>query len=312
MRTVGILCGVALAASAAACSRPGSAAAARPAAHASATHVELAPIRLAGVSRRNELSTLCLRPDGVLLVSLAKSPEMRLLDANGTAAATWRLPFVAEAICTGPAGATYIGGKRQVARLDANGAAVRTVELPVKGDGSYLRVSGLAVMGGDLFVASRSGGWTIRRYDLDLGGGKAVVEGLSGCCGQLHLAAGDGVLFVAENTRHRVGCYDRQGKVLSRWGSAARGDPAAFGGCCNPMNVCVGPDGSIYTADSGPTSVKHFSRDGKFLHLACALSGMDSCVHVTLGVGAGGDRIYVIDREGACVRVLSRTEAAKR
>ena len=53
----------------------------------------------------------------------------------------------------------------------------------------------------------------------------------------LTIAVVNGAVHVAENSRHRIVRYDRDGKVLAQWGKRSRQDVKGFGACCNPMNL---------------------------------------------------------------------------
>ena len=41
------------------------------------------------------------------------------------------------------------------------------------------------------------------------------------------------------------------GKVLGAWGKHDPKDMGGFGACCNPMSLCLGPGGALYTAEAG-------------------------------------------------------------
>jgi sugar lactone lactonase YvrE len=78
--------------------------------------------------------------------------------------------------------------------------------------------------------------------------------------------APDGSLYVADSLNHRIQHIGADGQVLQVWGSFAdisKGD--APGGTFNePWGVAVGPDGSVYVADTWNYRIQKFSPDGKF------------------------------------------------
>jgi hypothetical protein len=130
--------------------------------------------------------------------------------------------------------------------------------------------------------------------------------------------AKDGVLYVAENARHRVVRFDRDGEVLSTWGRRARTNVAEFGSCCNPMNLCFGPGGVLYTAESGLGRVKRYTPEGKFLGLvgyvgvtrftrAGRLAA--SCSNIAIAVNKDGSRVFVQDLKKNIIRVLAKQKA---
>ena len=78
--------------------------------------------------------------------------------------------------------------------------------------------------------------------------------------------AADGSVYVANSQNHRIQHLSPDGSVLDLWGSFA--DSAAGeapGGTFNePWSVAVGPDGSVFVADTWNHRVQKFSSDGVF------------------------------------------------
>ena len=79
----------------------------------------------------------------------------------------------------------------------------------------------------------------------------------------------DGSLYLTDTENHRVVHLDANGKLLQTWGSY--GDITtgqAAGGTFNqPWGIGVGPDGSVYVADTWNHRIQKFSADGKFLKM---------------------------------------------
>ncbi len=77
----------------------------------------------------------------------------------------------------------------------------------------------------------------------------------------------DGFVYVADSRNHRIQKFTADGLWVASWGT--------FGGCpertplpgefCEPWGVAVGPDGSVYVADTWAHRVQKFSPDGQFL-----------------------------------------------
>jgi hypothetical protein len=85
-------------------------------------------------------------------------------------------------------------------------------------------VTGLAVVGQDLFVATPSPaafGYMVWKVDARLSQPKAVISRLSGCCGQMDIRGHDGKLWVAHNGKHKVECYQPNGTMVSSFGRTA-------------------------------------------------------------------------------------------
>src|SRR4029079_17367640 len=86
--------------------------------------------------------------------------------------------------------------------------------------------------------ASKGYGYRVWRTDLEFNNPQQIVDGLSGCCGQMDVQCCADELVVAESSRYRVVRYDSDGKKLDAWGKSQRdGVGEGFSGCCNPMNT---------------------------------------------------------------------------
>jgi len=310
------------------------------------SHNELEPLKI----EFGRLSALCLHPSGNLLAGDAEAKEIKVIDPQGKQVDTFKLALGPYAIDVAADGTIYCGGHDRLAMLDAGGKVLKTTRIventkPARPEQRPRdeppndqtqhdelehkrprrtprtpRVSGIAVSGDDVFVAFGSG-WSLRsksklfRFDRQLDNSKMIAEGLRGCCQRCDITASDGVLYVAENAAFRVTRLDREGNVLSKWGSRDRKAIEGFGACCNPMNVCLGPEGAIYTAESGLGRIKRYTAGGKLLdlvgyvgvtrftragHLAAA------CSNIAVDATPDGQRVFVMDYTNNLVRVLQK------
>jgi hypothetical protein len=229
-----------------------------------------------------------------------------------------------------PDGTIYTGGEGRLAKLDRTGKVLKEAKMPEnaqvpqsaqrRASTRPQQISGIANSGKSLFVAFGTG-WSLSsksklfRFDLDLENPKLLDEGLRGCCQRCDIAAHDGVVYVAENSAHRVVLYDVEGKVQDKWGERSRTELAGFGSCCNPMNLAFDARGALYTAESGLGRVKCYTTAGKLLGLVgyvgverfSAAGGLAaSCSNIAIAVSPGGDRVYVVDSKSNLVRVLEK------
>lgn len=79
--------------------------------------------------------------------------------------------------------------------------------------------------------------------------------------------APDGTLYVADTENHRIQHLKADGTVLQVWGSFADASKgAAPGGTFyEPWGIAIGPDGSVFVADTWNHRVQKFSSSGQFI-----------------------------------------------
>ena len=176
--------------------------------------------------------------------------------------------------------------------------------------GRLKTINALAVTDEDVFIASgvtRGYGYAVWRTNFDFDGGKQIVSGLSGCCGQMDIRCCDDGVYVAENSRKRVLHFDREGKKLAQWGEGDRNGSAGakFGGCCNPMNLCLSTGGELLTAES-EGFVKRFTKDGQFLGIVGHAKVSGGCKNVAIGISPNGEKVYFYDRQESTIVVLNK------
>ena len=80
--------------------------------------------------------------------------------------------------------------------------------------------------------------------------------------------APNGELYVADAMNHRVQRFSADGLLIGEWGSFAAapdGGSAPPGTFNEPWDVAVGPDGSVYVADTWNHRVQRFTAEGEYL-----------------------------------------------
>jgi hypothetical protein len=186
-----------------------------------------------------------------------------------------------------------------------------TVEIDVESWLAYkLKVPGLAVSDQDVFIAcsSMTGyGYDIYRTDLNFYNPQIIVEGLSGCCGQMDIQCHNGELIVAENSRHRVRRFDREGTEIASFGQADRTGANGFEGCCNPMNIRPCSNGQILTAESGVGFIKRYSPEGEYVGLLADVELEGGCKHVAIAATSDESRVFMLDVTRSTICVLEPT-----
>jgi DNA-binding beta-propeller fold protein YncE len=79
--------------------------------------------------------------------------------------------------------------------------------------------------------------------------------------------AKDGTLYVVDTDNHRIQHLNPDGSVLQVWGSfgdSAQG-PVAGGQFNQPWGIALGPDGSVYVADTWNHRIQRFTAEGEFI-----------------------------------------------
>lgn len=294
-------------------------------------YVAAAPIKITSQNEKALFSSFCLDAKGNLLAAcggrktvssvtaagratktLQQPPQIRVFSPKGENLANWDVDFMPQVVHASADGKVWVGGEGRLAVYDQGGKKLAEGKLDVpEKKGTATRISGIAVTARDVFVGAtaRTGsGYEVWRLDLDLGNAKVVLDGQRGCCGQFDIQVRGEELVVADNTKHRVALYDRDGKELGSFGSKSRDGGVGFGGCCNPMNTCVAADGEIFTAESEGI-VKRFAKDGTLLGNVGTIALDGACTHVAIEVTPDRERIYVADTVNAQIAVLVRKGA---
>lgn len=163
---------------------------------------------------------------------------------------------------------------------------------------SKMRIASISTDGESVFVATpdlKGYGFAVWKLNQSLAEGTQIVNGLRGCCGQMDVQACKNGLYVAENSRKRVICYDSKGEEVRQWGKSDRTGLDGFTSCCNPMNVCFNQAGDVFTAESNTGRIKRFSAEGEFLNFVGDVKLVPGCKNVSIAVAADGSKVYMLD-----------------
>jgi acetyl esterase/lipase len=293
-----------------------------------ATHEEVEPL---GVEFKR-LTAFRLRQDGSLLACDADAKEIKVINVAGEQTDVIAVDFAPEALDLASDDTIFCGGQGRIVHLSADGSIIGETKVPDdaateitsrrRSSSQPIRVSGIATSDQDVFVAFGSGWSTgskskLYRFDLQLQNPVLIAEGLRGCCQRCDIIARDGVLYLAENSAHRVVLYNRDGEVLNKWGERSRTDLLGFGACCNPMNLCFDAEGILYTSESGLGRVKRYTTDGQYIDLVGYVgttrfwngsSLAASCSNITIAVTPDASRVFVMDYKNNQIRILQQKE----
>lgn len=161
-----------------------------------------------------------------------------------------------------------------------------------------MRVASISSDAKNVYVATYAlEGYTfcVWKLDPDFSNGEVVVKDLRGCCGQMDVQVSNSGIYVAENSRHRVACFDPSGDLKVAWGKQDRTGAEGFTSCCNPMNVCFAKNGDVFTAESSTGRIKRFSSEGEFKDFIGDVKLVPGCKNVSIAVSPDTDRVYMLD-----------------
>lgn len=81
--------------------------------------------------------------------------------------------------------------------------------------------------------------------------------------------APDDTIYVADSFNHRIQHFSQDGKLINTWGTYANilNGEAPAGTFNEPWGVAVGPDGSVYVADTWNYRIQKFTSQGQFLKM---------------------------------------------
>lgn len=116
----------------------------------------------------------------------------------------------------------------------------------------------------------------------------------------------DGELYVAENSRHCVRRFDREGAEIVSFGQSDRTGVNGFEGCCNPMNLRPCGNGEILTAESGVGLIKRYSAEGEYLGLLADVDLVGGCKHVAIATTPDQSRLFMLDVTRSTICVLDQ------
>jgi len=266
---------------------------------------------------------LCVGKDGTVYVG--GGGKLGKIDSNGVTFQTAASPSYVEA--TGakwqpsdgpnPASSPAPKGKQPSGKKSASDPVKSggQQELAAKLEGvarSKTDITSIAVTEQELFVACKAKtGYAVYAMDHDFRRPRKIASNLSGCCGQMDIKANGSVVFAAENSRHRVDCFDRNGRQLFSFGRNDRKSIEGFGSCCNPMNLRFGAGGDLYTAESGLGRIKRYTPQGKFLEVVATVRVAGGCKHIAIDVSPDGARMYMLNLGGSEIVVLAKRDATK-
>jgi len=236
---------------------------------------------------------------------------LKIVSPDGKVLSTWPMTdgLVPKMICGTEDGKVYVGGGGILAIFDSKGTLLKRIDTDaILGKKSL--TSGLSVNDEHLVIAFAIG-WGLKstevvyRMNPNLTSPKKIVDKQYGCCAHIDMEIKGDRLLIAENSRFRVNQFDiRTGKFLGTWGRRDRVNIEGFAACCNPVNTDIGPDGVLYTAESGIGRVKKYSADGDYLGL---VGYVDTTKYLKFGKGVASVSCYIpieVNHDGSRIYIM--------
>jgi len=235
--------------------------------------------------------------------------EVRVFDANGTVARSWKAPEKATCLAVGADGRVYVGSPGRVDVYDGTGKHTGGFAAGAKGQPAD--VTAIKVLRENVLVAD-AGARLIRRFDAN-----GVERGLIG--NQLKTGSfmlpnrsldidvdSAGAVYATDTGRHRVTSWTLDGAPIAAFGRFGQAKPEDFVGCCNPVNIALAPDGCVVTAEKVAARVKVFGPDRTLLAVIGPEHFDPMCIHIHLAVDSNG-RIVAADPVRRTMTVFGRS-----
>ncbi|WP_413626463.1 gluconolaconase [Luteibacter sp. Lutesp34] len=169
--------------------------------------------------------------------------------------------------------------------------------------------SGLAIDAAGVLYVADTGNDAIRRVDtqgtvttIAGGHGRGDRDGAgrdASFNGPLGVAVNDrGDIYVADTYNHRIRRIDASGTVTTLAGSTPgfQDGPAAQARFDTPCSLALGPDGSVWVADTRNRAIRRIAPDGTVSTIAqSADEDYDAPLRRPLGIAADADAVYVTE-----------------
>ena len=235
--------------------------------------------------------------------------EVRVFEANGRIARSWKAPEKASCVGVAPDGRAAVGSPGRVDLYDEKGAHIGGFAAGTRDRAA--EVTAVRFVRDSILVADAAAR-IIRRYDIH--GAEQGVIGAGNKTGGFMLPNKSldfdvdlaGVVHATDTGRHRVTSWTLDGKMLASFGKFGMARPEDFVGCCNPVNVAVALDGGIVTAEKVLARVKVFSKGRSLLAVIGPEHFDPMCRHIHIAVDSTG-RIVAADPERRTVAVFERS-----
>jgi predicted membrane-bound mannosyltransferase/DNA-binding beta-propeller fold protein YncE len=195
----------------------------------------------------------------------------------------------------------YAAGWRDIAARQV----ITGVELPLN------KPRGIAIgPGGFLYVADTEDN-VVREFSPD---GELVTSWSQNFLKPWDVAvAPDGTIYVADTWNHRIQHLDADGNPLAVWGTFGQyteGGDVGQGAFYGPRGIVIGPDNTVYVADTGNKRIQVFGPDGQFIRQWGGGGALTGYLDEPVGIDLGPDNeVYVADTWNRRIQVFTSAGA---
>jgi hypothetical protein len=231
---------------------------------------------------------------------------VKVFEAWGGFLREWPAPPGAACLAVAKGGRLYFGAPGRVEVQEAGGASAGG--FPAGGPSRPAEITSIKALETQVLVGDATAR-LIRIHDL---AGKALGEigarTKTGCFilpnKSLDFGVGpDGVVHAGDTGRHQVSSWALDGAPRGAFGKYGLKRPEDFVGCCNPVNIAVGPTGEIVTAEKVVPRLKVFSPAGELLAVIGPGPFDPACTSIPVAVDSKG-RIVAADPVRREVRIF--------
>jgi hypothetical protein len=253
----------------------------------------------------NSISGIAVSGDGN--VYALGDGEVRIFEPQGALIRTWRAPQNALCLSVDAEQRVYIGSVGRVDFFDREGRPTGGFATGTQSKPAH--VTAVKTCGSDILVADAAAR-LIRRYSRT---GNQIGEiGTRNKTRSFMLpnrwldmdVDTHGLIRATDSGRHQVTSWLLDGTPAASFGKFGQQKLEDFVGCCNPVNLAVGPDGSIMTAEKVIPRIKVWDSSGKLLALIGPEHFDPLCIHLYLAVDSRG-RIYAGDPVRLGIKIFS-------
>ncbi len=235
---------------------------------------------------------------------------VKVFDSEGTLRHRWRTTKPGYCVAIDEDATVYVGEEGQIESFDLTGQRPTTW----RGEGRFGRITAIGLFK-QFLLAGDAVQRCVHRNDksgkfLNDIGKNNRTRGFLIPNGHLDFSIdAEGTVHAANPGKHRVERYSLAGELLGHFGRFGARDPADFGGCCNPTNVALRPNGEVVVTEKAAARMKVYDGSGTLISVVGPEAFDQNCKNMDVATDSRG-RIYVVDTVALRIQVFAPDEGA--